>query len=120
MLGQVIRELLEEVALQKKAQETRQELRNKVEEYLGSKPKVEKISSADEEYIKARLSLLGLGKYAAYVDANEITPVAAELIKSLLDEMEKMASKSGYSFRVSEKPDLSNVDPITKFALGVV
>jgi len=118
MLGQAIREILEELKLQKQAQEVRRRLSEKIEEYVESKSSLQKVSSEDLEYIRAKLSMLGLGKYAAYVDPEELTPVAAELVKSLLEEMEKVATKHGYSFRVADKPDLSNVDPITKFALG--
>jgi len=114
MLAEVIKEILAEVRMEKVAEEhlqTGQFYNNQSTEV-----ELRKISSGDAEYIKAKLSILGLDKYAAYVD--EINDVAGEFVKALLEEMEKMASKYSDSFAVAEKTNLSSVDPITKFALG--
>ncbi|RUM28999.1 MAG: hypothetical protein DSY42_07365 [Aquifex sp.] len=116
MLAEAIKEILAEVRMEKVAEE--QQEFSAPENNLPTEPQegLSKISSEDAEHIKAKLSKLGLDKYAAYVD--EINDVAGEFVKALLEEMEKIAAKYSDSFGIADKVDLSNVDPITKFALS--
>jgi len=116
MLAEVIKEVLAEVRMEKLAGEQRESPTFENNSSAELQEGFSKISSEDAEYIKAKLSTLGLDKYAAYVD--EINNVAGEFVKALLEEMEKIASKYSDSFGIVDKVDLSNVDPITKFALS--
>ncbi len=124
MLVEALKEILAEVRLEKEAQEGETNPQEEVQAQATAGPAesgdsgLNKISSEDAEYLKSKLSMLGLGKYAAYVD--EINDVAGELVKSLLEELEKVATAEGNPFSVSDKPDLTSsaIDPITKFALS--